>query len=212
MNTNEQTHFYMIFGMYRFVDEVPQKSDWSTKNIGTFFVQTVLQHLSPWQGGLNEINDAFTPPNSNVSWPDIAQMYNLKDMRIVNEYGNKMSTPARYKEPEPCEIWDPSCSLYSQVSERYSSFQTCFKEVLDSQDHHFDELIFKKVDKEIKQIQPSPCLSLEMIPSCSEYCTWHKVYFETINKNEFLQAMSYASPQRKLYQDAKAIETKLAGM
>ena len=152
MNSDELSNLNMILGMYRLIDEAPQIADWSTKNIGTFFVETILQYYPPiqWAVGIDEINDVFTPPNKNVSWPDIALMYNLKDFRILTKYGNKLSTPAKYTEPEPCADYDIWCS--PGAVERYSSFQSCFDEV--SNNYQSDGVTtFRKEDKIGKAIQ-----------------------------------------------------------
>ena len=201
-----------LFAMYYFIDYVKNgdKSDWSTKNIGAFFVEMVLEAQLIEN---NEIDDVFTPKNDNVSLPDIATMFNLKDARVLLESRSKLNTPATYEEAEPCDY-----SSYSfiwlgcpSIGERYSTFQTCFDKILNETDDDGNKLIFKREEKIIRKIQPSPCLYTEMFPECKEYCTWHKNYFTKITKDAFLQVMSYASPQRKLVRDQTPIEMKMAG-
>ena len=205
MTDDEEAYLNKLYQIYYFIQEDNDISDWSTKNIGTFFVQTMMETIN--SNKYYEIDDLFTHQIGNVSWPDIAMMYNLKDFRILTEYGNKLNTPARYKDPEPCEVWDISC--YS-IIERYSPFQSCFKEVSDN--YQSDEVtIFRKEDKMEKAIQSSPCQNLEKFQNCSDYCAWHNIFFESIGKEEFLQAMSYASPQRKVYKESMPIEKKMAG-
>ena len=208
MNLDELSHLDMIFHMYQLVDEEPLKSDWSTKNIGTFFAKTVLQYPHQWLSGIDEINDAFTSPNENVSWPDIALMYNLKDFRVLATSGSKLNTPAKYTEPEPCEVYAVVCSPGAR--ERYSSFQSCLNEVFKN--YQLDEVTnFGKEDIMEKVIQSYPCQNLDKFQDCSEYCAWHNNFTETIGQEEFIQAMSYASPQRKVYKESMPIERKIAG-
>ena len=47
-----------------------------------------------------------------------------------------------------------------------------------------------------------PCKDLEHFPSCTQYCSWHKRFFESIDRKEFLTVMKYGSPQRKIILDA----------
>ena len=207
MTEEEKTYLNKLVGLYHFIQVDDEISDWSTKNIGTFFVRTIVEHPSL---GFEEIDDLFTPQIGNVSWPDIAMMYNLKDFRVLTKTGNELNTPAKYTEPEPCEIYDPYCSFGSQASKRYSSFQSCFNEVVKN--HPSDrKATFRKEDKVEKTIQSSPCQYLEKFKNCSEYCTWHKNFLGTIGEDEFIQAMIYASPQRKLYKESMPREKKIAG-
>ena len=203
----EKTYLTKLLGVFQFIDEGSDKSDWSTKNIGTFFVKMAMEQDVE---DLYEIHDAFTPPGDNVSWPDIALMYNLKDFRVL-KYESKLNTPARYKEPEPCNVDTLFCSPGSP--KRYSSFQNCFRDVMGKMDEEesFDEHTFKKEFIARKDIQPSPCSDLAKFPSCNDYCTWHEDYFKTIKKSNFLQAMSYASHQRKIVKDSIPHEKEIAG-
>ena len=200
MSFDEISYLNKIFNIYQLTDT---EIDWPTNHTGTFFVKTVSQYPSI---GIDEINDAFTPTNVNVSWPDIALMYNLKDFRILTEHGNKLNTPAKYLEV-PCADYDIWCSPTTQ---RYSSFQSCFDEVLNYYQPD-DITTFRKEDKMDKAIQPSPCHSFENFKNCSEYCAWHNNFLETIGQEELIQVMSYASPQRKVYKESIPIEKKIAG-
>ena len=213
-----------LFAVFHFMAYHYDKLNWASKNIGTFLVKTVMQYPNFIRTGyiaddripFNEIDDAFTPlGNGNVSWPDIAMAYNLKDFRVLLEYGSELNSPAKYIEAEPCDdYWD----LFSDCSppgdpERYSSFQICFNEVLNQTNYQDEEEFkFKKEDRVKKSIQLSPCYQIEKFPSCAEYCDWHKNFFETIGKEEFLLAMSYASPQRKTYRDTTSMEKNMAGI
>ena len=203
LSQEEEKLLNKMFSVYSFIGLKQDKTDWSTQNIGTFFVKTAMDHH-----GIDEIHDAFTPPNDNVSWPDLAMMYNLKDFRTL--IGSKLSTPAKYK-PILCEDYDFFCLPGSQ--ERYSSFQSCFENIMGKmdEDESFDEHTFKKEFIARKDIQPSPCSDLVKFPSCIDYCTWHENYFQTIHKVNFLQAMSYASYQRKIVKDSTADEKDIAG-
>ena len=206
LTDEEKDYLNKLFQIIYFTQKEHENSDWSTKSIGTFFVKTIIMRYQSF--GSDEIHDTFKPVNENVSWPDIALMYNLKNFRVLNETGNELNTPARYLEPEPCDYMDLFCS--PGASKRYSIFQSCFKEV--SNNYQFDEVsTFRKEDKIEKAIQSFPCQNLEKFPSCSEYCVWHKNFFETIGQGKFIQAMSYASPQRKLYKESMPNEKKTAG-
>ena len=207
LDNEEITYLNKLLQIYYFIQDKHDIIDWSSKSIGTFFVKTVVEHRIL---GFDEIDDAFTPQFGNVSWPDIAMMYNLKEFRVLTKKGNKLSTPAKYTEPEPCEIWNQSCDLYSQTSERFSSFQSCFDEVINNYQPE-EVTTFRTHDKIEEAIQSSPCQTLEQFKNCSEYCAWHNSFFETIGKAEFIQAMSYASPQRKIYKESMSIEKKIAG-
>ena len=195
LNGEEKTYLDKLFQIYHFIAKKHDISNWSTKTIGTFFFKTIMENPLL---GFDEIDDTFKPQNENVSWPDIAMMYNLKDFRVLTKYGNKLSTPVRYRDPG------------SQTSERYSSFQSCIDDIFYN--YQFDEVTtFRKEDKVEKAIQFSPCQNLEKFQNCSEYCAWHKNFVETIGEEEFLQAMSYASAQRKVYKEPMPIEKKMAG-
>ena len=223
MTDEEKTYLNKLLQIYHFFQIHYEISDWSTKNIGTFLVKTMVDHPNDdlmnldlkelFKNSFDEIDDAFTQEIGNVSWPDIAMMYNLKDFRVLtmeNILGSKLSTPAKYTEPEACEVYDPNCSFDSQVSKRYSSFQSCFNEI--SNNYQSDKVTrFRKEDKMEKAIQSSPCQNLEKFQNCSEYCAWHNSFFGTIGEREFIQAMSFASPQRKINKKAMPDEKKMAG-
>ena len=153
MTNDEKAYLNKLYQIYYFIQEKIDISDWSTKNIGTFFVQTIMETIN--SNEYYEIDDIFTHQIGNVSWPDIAMMYNLKDFRILTEFGNKLSTPARYKDPEPCDVLDLSCS--SSLIERYSPFQSCFKDQVSDNYQSDEDTIFRKEDKMEKAIQSSPC-------------------------------------------------------
>ena len=80
-----------------------------------------------------------------------------------------------------------------------------------NKDESFDEHTFKKEFIARKDIQPSPCTDLVKFPGCNDYCTWHENYFKTIHKVDFLQAMSYASHQRKIEKGSIPKEKEIAG-
>ena len=196
LNSEEEHHLKKLLIIYYFIALEHVNTDWSTKNIGTFFIKTAVENNVT----LHEIHDTFTPPNDTVSWPDIAVMYNLKDFRVLMESESILSTPANYKEPE----------LESKTRERYSTFQSCF-ETVENENDHKHEHIFKKEYRNKRHIQLSPCIDLEKFPSCKEYCTWHKDYFRTVHNAHFIQAMSYANYQRKIIKDSITQEKDIAG-
>ena len=106
LNYEEKTYLNKLYQIYHFTANKHDISDWSTKRIGPCLVKTIMEQS--W--GFDEIDDAFTPLNDNVSWPDVALMYNLKDFRVLTKTGNKLNTPAKYTEPEPCADYDLFCS------------------------------------------------------------------------------------------------------
>ena len=209
LDSEEKHHLKKLLIIYYFIALENVNTDWSTRNIGTFFIKTAMENGIT----LHEIHDTFTPPNDNVSWPDIAVMYNLKDFRVLMESESILATPAKYKELEPCR--NLSCSVgRNETGKRYSSFQRCFDNLENEEDkwhHEHHEHTFKKEYISKKYVQPSPCSDLEKFPSCKEYCTWHKDYFKTVHNDHFIQAMSYASYQRKIIKDSTSQEKDIAG-
>ena len=197
LNSEEEHHLKKLLIIYYFIALEHVNTNWSTKNIGTFFIKTAVENNVT----LHEIHDTFTPPNDTVSWPDIAVMYNLKDFRVLMESESILSTPAKYKEPE----------LESKARERYSTFQSCFETVENEIDETFSEHTFKKKYRIRRPIQLSPCSDLDKFPSCKEYCTWHKDYFSNVHNVHFIQAMSYAGYQRKVVKDSIPHEKEIAG-
>ena len=197
LNSEEKHHLKKLLIIYYFIALEHVNTDWSTNNIGSFFIKTAVDNNVT----LHEIHDTFTPPNDTVSWPDIAVMYNLKDFRVLMESESILSTPAKYKEP----------ILESETRERYSSFQSCFETVENEIDETFSEHTFKKEYRIRRHIQLSPCSDLEKFPSCKEYCTWHKDYFKTVHNDHFIQAMSYANYQRKVIKASMSQEKDIAG-
>ena len=208
LTTSEEKRYRnKLLSVYRFFDVEYAISDWSTKNIGTSFIRTAMERYGIQD--FDDIHDAFTSPDDNVSWPDIAVMYNLKDFRVLNESESILITPAKYTEPEVCDDWDFFC--IPGFAERYSSFQSCFENVMAKIDKSFDGQIFKKEYRTKKIVQHSPCSDLEQFPTCMEYCTWHENYFRTSHKAHFIQAMSYAGYQRKVFKDSMPHEKEIAG-
>ena len=206
INSKEKHHLKKLLIIYYFIALENINTDWSTKNIGTFFIKTAMENGII----LHEIHDTFTPSNDNVSWPDIAVMYNLKDFQVLRESESILATPANYKELEPCG--NLSCSVGgNETGKRYSSFQRCFEDIENKTHKSFHEHTFKKEYITEKYVQPSPCSDLEKFPICKEYCTWHGNYFQTIHKSNFLQAMSYAGYQRKVVKDSIPHEKEIAG-
>ena len=88
MTDEEKTYLNKLLQIYHFFQIHYEISDWSTKNIGTFLVKTMVDHPNDdlmnldlkelFKNSFDEIDDAFTQEIGNVSWPDIAMMYNLK--------------------------------------------------------------------------------------------------------------------------------------
>ena len=204
MTDEEKTYLNKLFQFYHFIQVYYDISDWSTKIMGTFFVKKMFE---PYLG-FDEIDDMFTRHNGNVSLPDIALMYNLKDFRALSKAGNKLNTPVKYTELEPCDYMDIFCTPGD--TQRYSSFQSCFDEMTNNYQSN-EVTAFRQEDKMEKMIQSSPCQYLEKFHICSEYCAWHKSFFGNISKDEFIQTMNYASPQRKVYKESMPIEKKIAG-
>ena len=190
-----------------------EKSDWSTNNVGSFFVKSAI--MIGLKSEVEHLNDVFRLPGNNVSLPDLALLYNMKDFADFKELHqvDALSTPISYTEPITCEWWDWSC--IPSAGERYSSYEDCFEEVRNKTDHEngLDKFKFKGAEVKSKiSFQYSPCLQLNEYPSCSEYCSWHKEFIQNISKEEFLLIMSYANPQRKITRDSILLEKKLAGV
>ena len=175
--------------------------DWSTNNLGTFFVNLVLQDQRLEPGVLHDI---FTMPNERVSLPDIAFMYSLMDFKSLNKMGSDMYTPPKHIQEE-CGDFDLFCN---SEFKRVSSFKECFDKFTNDKTSKTEESYYHKV---IKDYRILPCLDMKSYPECSEYCNWHKEFFDKWFMEDFMTVMSFAQPQRKLTKTVTPTQNKLAG-
>ena len=176
--------------------------NWSTEILGSMFVNLVLQDV---RLGVGELHDIFTMPNETVSLPDIAFMYTIMDHRSLNKLGEDMYTPSKLIE-EDCEIYDIFCD---QILKRVSAFQNCFK-TFNNEDRD-DGFYHHTLINSIHNHKVLPCLSLTDNSECTEYCNWHRSFFEKWSMKEFITMMTFALPQRKLSKLVFASEQNLAG-
>ena len=175
--------------------------DWSTNNLGTFFVNLVLhdQRLEP-----GVLHDMFTLPNERVSLPDIAFMYSLMDYKLLNKMGYDMYTPTKYIQEE-CGDFDLFCNPKLQ---QVSSFKECFDKSTKEETSIAEQSYYRKV---IQDYRILPCLDLKSYSECSEYCNWHKDFFGKWSMADFMTIMSFAQPQRKLTKSVTPFQKKFAG-
>ena len=120
LEKEETDALYQIFGILHMNEVSSKNMDFSSKNMGTFFVRSVLS-TSRIDNAM--IDDIFTDPQNEVSLPDIASMYNVKNFKML-----KLSTPAKFNEVlVECHAFDFYCDGPEIKKERYSGFEECLK-------------------------------------------------------------------------------------
>ena len=180
------TRFFSINHEYPY----DEKMDWTTKNVGTFFIK-ILKSLNmrpeychtPYNGypqcncqSINtqdelELQKLFTLSGQDLSLPKITHMYSLKDFNVL-------------------------------LLENDNSYQflKCLRNIsneisITNENDFLDQVNIQKF------MNKSPCLELNRYPECSTYCKWHNDLFTSQGMTEFLTVMRYALPQRKILLD-----------
>ena len=184
--------------------------DWTTMNIGSFFVKTLnwATNLNKYKCSKydcecdiqveNEIHKLFTIPGQNVSIPDIAYWYSLIDFRQII-YINKATNPKTMDEHEKMTFFKTSPNIKIQ-----KSFKACLNNFKSNTSNISEKkaFIFDKNMYAVDNLQISPCMNLNQYPQCAEYCNWHKTYFDKSNMEDFSTIMNYAFLQRKVLLDS----------
>ena len=194
-----------------------EKFDWATNNVGTFFVQNSYigwqQNSRKRKGllGVEELFDVFTLPGQNVSIPDIASMFNVKDFRQLHQ---TLYSPAKYSESEPCEceMYKLLCDCPTVQTIRESAFQLCIESFINKTDDVAENVrFFNKGASKKKETNFSPCQYLDVYPDCHDYCKWHSEFITKMDRKYFQHMMASSQPQRKL-KLFSPIEEKIAGV
>ena len=172
--------------------------DWSTEAMGSLIIKNLKNmrikcydyvNLYKKEIMMPIINDIFTIPKQNITLSDIALVYTAMDFRILSKKKVQMWTMGLEKGQ-----FDDSPQLNNYL-------KSCLEEVqsktLEKQTT-LEKYINKHIGYNAKYMEPSPCFNLETFPTCKQYCTWHRNFFQEIPKNEFLTIMKYSIPQRKI--------------
>ena len=115
-----------------------------------------------------------------LSLPDIALIYTAKDFRVIDT--------KHLEDSQQLNQYLKDC-LEDTNSDAFQG-ENIEKVHIGSK--------YKSGHAALKYLKPSPCLNLKKTSKCSQYCTWHKHFFEDMPKREFLTLMTYARPQRKI--------------
>ena len=186
---------------------VENNLDWSTNNIGTFFLNNLIafkrnEKKCGYVENLDQLHDLFTLPNQNVSLPIIAYLYSISNFRELSVNSKKKNILNKI----------PSFVAYPpSLIDLKTSFVSCFKTVTNN-NSDIGENFFHDQEFETQENKHSlPCMNLTQYPECIDYCTWHKKLFSGWKKEEFLTVMRYGMPQRKVLLDSiKPYESELA--
>ena len=171
-------HFYGYNDVFRPDHEFTKHMDWSTKAVGSFFIknlENIKDRCSVGKDFNLELHQSFTLPGQNLSAPHIAALYSANDFRAL--------------------------AIDKDIDVDFSTMmESCIKEVKSvTFDNHDMELFLEDEVNPLLYIEVSPCLNNNdtRYQSCNSYCKWHNTYFKDLPKNEFLNMMKYAVPQRK---------------
>lgn len=205
ITAEEYDNLDLIFSLYYQIHYYPELFDWSSKNIGTLFVKR--SQLAPkfFDNHVNDLHDVFIENTSNVSFPDVAQMYNLKDFRVL--LNHKLMTPGKYFTPEP-DYYDLFSFMTSEPI-RSSTFDNCIQEINRTQ-YFATPINMMEGEIPARGVHISPCLELKKYPNCTEYCSWHRQYFKTVDRARFLTMMKLAQPYRKVMDSSSENEKTVA--
>ena len=209
----EWKYFNMLVRFYTILIEKPDMFDWSTKNIGSFFIKNLLGQFMAeiWfdhycrdfhndiQNNLENVHQMFTFHDQLVSLPDITYLHSIMDFRELSlNYSTKFAS-----------------GHFSRMNFD-ASFKNCFDEVANTvptinKNSYYNQHVTFEAYMNIL-----PCAESYNYTQCLKYCTWHKEFLKDWTKEDFFTIMRYALPQRKVSLDPivpyeKKIAEKLFG-
>ena len=185
----------ILVRFYTILMEKPNLFAWGTKNIGSFFIKTLLgqfksdvwqsQYCKQFHGDferhLDGLHKLFTLPGHNVSLPDIAYLYSMIDFK---ELSKKYSANFAKGHLSRMNLALP--------------FRNCIDNVANQLINFEENSYYNQHLKAEEYLDIFPCLNQTKYPLCNGYCTWHKELFNHISKEEFLTIMKFALPQRSI--------------
>ena len=163
---------------------------------------------------MQNLDQLFTIPGEEVSLIDVSYLYTLNDLsdfqnpstvlyleefQSVSPYVKINGTHFKFNEGLwPKAGFDPP-PVHVTLKK---SFYDCANIYIKKMNLHYQ--IGKGYYDEVSMPEnrfgnfSSPCENLDVYSTCSEYCKWHKKFFEDWKREDFLTMMKFATPQRRI--------------
>ena len=162
------------------------------QNYGTLFVKSI-NIISKYIDGtfgqvfMEYLDQLFTVPKEAISLIDMSYLYSLKDLNAFKQAAEDKNTWF----PPPINV-TMNVSLQSCIEKHMQAMNLNYK---TENGFFFDEM---EPENNYENFS-SPCKELNEHQICSDYCKWHKDFFNKWKQEDFLTLMKYGVPQRSIF-------------